>query len=300
MRQSHLLAILISLAVSTARGTDFRDLPRDVVPQLTFGGAFIVPNEAGFAAYANATRDKGGALISVGTFRALMLASYGKFSEVVLFDVDPKVVAFNELQIEALKVAENVSEFLASIERLANGDLVVRARDYVERVSKLAVSDDGSGFMKNPDAYLRLRQLALDGKIHAVNGDLAGNSTLIAIGDRLRKKGVFISVFDVSNSLYYILGHKRDQELVENFGKLPFTRDAVVNFTSEIDGNPGRHWNSWSYYSVPARVYIRAANHFSSSRAAETAFAKTLFGTSADLTEKTCPVLFGGKRGGLK
>ncbi|MEK7355273.1 MAG: hypothetical protein AAB250_02410, partial [Bdellovibrionota bacterium] len=290
---------------------------------MDFGGAFINPNEPGFSAFAEITRQRTGALISVGTFRALMLGSYGHFQEIVLFDFDATIVEFNRRQIEALKISESLAEFFANLverpadvalfQRAIEGEakarheilqpplkssteLGYRADDYVSSVFNLFDHDDGSGFLKNGRAYLRLRRLAIEGRMHAVQGDLAGRETLKAIGKLLERNRIQVGMLDVSNSPYYILNPRNGNlapAYAANLASLPWAKNAVVNFTTEVHGYPGHGIDRWSYYSVPAREYAAKAATFENRNGlTEGSFIRSLRGTDSDLNPGSCKFLF--------
>lgn len=112
--------MLLTLMPINVRAADFDKLliPKDKVIGSVFGaerGKHIVPNEDRYTQFAIQAKFAQGVLLSVGTFRTLAVASFGQFSHVVLFDVDPGIVDFNKLQIEALKQSPTAADFLAKL-----------------------------------------------------------------------------------------------------------------------------------------------------------------------------------------
>lgn len=324
-----ILSVFTMISIgSTAYGSPFSDLPSDDMKFIEFNGTFIVPNEPAFASFADSARDKTGALISVGTFRTLIVASYGRFSDVILFDVDKKVVEFNQLQIEALRESATVGSFLSALlgrkigaatldealrgdraasaelhnyvfnaKRFAHDTISRKSIEYVESLVKLASRDHGAGFLTSPTAYRRLRQLAIDGRMHSLHGNLAGEHTLKAIGSRLKQDGVRVSVVDVSNAPYYIFGPMTDEASRTRFGEnlrsLPWAANGIVNFTSELSMYPrALNHESWFYYSVPRAEYLAVAERMVSNRSAETEFARSLRGSGADMNFGSCRAMF--------
>lgn len=78
-------------------------------------GAYIIPNEQNTHLFAPVLRGKGGALISVGTFRSLNAALLGDFSHVIQFDHDSKTTAFNRAHLELIKASRDRYEYLTAL-----------------------------------------------------------------------------------------------------------------------------------------------------------------------------------------
>lgn len=70
---------------------------------------FIYPNETYPEKFSGILRTiKDGTLISVGTLRGLIDASYGRFEYVILLDYNKKAVELNKLNIELIRVIDNM------------------------------------------------------------------------------------------------------------------------------------------------------------------------------------------------
>lgn len=72
---------------------------------LSGGGSFITPNEGGTYLYKSELDEMvpGGALISVGTMRGMVLAGLGNFSHVLLMDFSEDETTFNRLHIQLIQ-----------------------------------------------------------------------------------------------------------------------------------------------------------------------------------------------------
>ncbi|PIS11687.1 MAG: hypothetical protein COT73_02615 [Bdellovibrio sp. CG10_big_fil_rev_8_21_14_0_10_47_8] len=246
---------------------------------------YIIPNEASYFNFEAVNRGKKGVLISLGTFRALVAASYGNFNEVILADLDQSVVDFNKKQIEYLQSSETVVEFLAKvgqrpyskkeIEGALNGDAGLikgfqqesqTSRSigfrYLASLIEFAQTDPSHSFLKDPAAYQKLRQLALNGKIHSMAADLTSERTYLELAQLIRADKNEVSVIDVSNAPDYIIENQKMDLYLRNLQALPLAKNAIVNFTTIHGANKKDIFNvdsQWTYVSVPAKQYIEAA-----------------------------------------
>lgn len=232
-----------------------------------FFRSFILPNEPEFAEFKKANSGKTGAFIGVGTFRVLVGASYGRFSEIIMADLDQTVVDFNKLQIQALANATTVEAFFVELEKLAatHESLKFVSLQYVESLQQLRLKDASESFLTNPHAYARLHLMAKRGRIHTVAASLTGEKSFRKIGERLHRAGLSVSVLDVSNAPDYFvmprympMGVKAAVEAFDaNLKALPWAPDAVINSTTDQAkiGKPSST-KSWHPMSTPIADYL--------------------------------------------
>lgn len=79
------------------------------------GGGYLYPNENNSRSFAPALAGKKGALLSVGTFRALNDAALGDFSHAILFDFDHRTVRFNQANVDLIGASQDRFEYLAAL-----------------------------------------------------------------------------------------------------------------------------------------------------------------------------------------
>lgn len=91
--------IFIFFCGQTASALDFTDSKDKTVNR----GTFLLPNEMDTYLYKPLTKGKKDILLSVGTFRALFLASMGDFSRLIMFDHDVLVTKFNNNNLLLIK-----------------------------------------------------------------------------------------------------------------------------------------------------------------------------------------------------
>jgi hypothetical protein len=286
---NHLLYALLILFVSTtSNAQSFAD-------KLLFtDGAFVVPNEDHFYLFDSSLAGKTDVLISVGTFRTLENASRGNFSNVVMVDIDPGIVQFNNYQIDVLRRSPTRRDFLlnfigletlfdafpaldvlfakAEFNQMANflnsnhfedlleGDFAEKKSRFLYLLKILKLSDVSRGskgsFLLSEDRYQKLYRLAVENKIVSVRANLT-DASFAKIANVLREQNLRVSVLDVSNSPDYFLhstGHLMDGYRL-NLQLLPFTPDADVLFTTGMMIGPVK-MGLWHYVSFPARDYI--------------------------------------------
>jgi hypothetical protein len=76
---------------------------------------YYAPNERYGIYYEPALRHKRGALISVGSYRALETASYGDFDLILMVDYDKSLAEFNKLNLELIKSTKDRLEYWMAI-----------------------------------------------------------------------------------------------------------------------------------------------------------------------------------------
>jgi len=261
-----------------------------------FSGGYIVPNEHNSHLYAPVLKGKPGALISVGTFRSLNDAAMGEFSHVVLLDQDHMTTAYNRSNVDLIANSRDRFEYLANLFGanpaevepllrdvragrlsdkmflgLLNSSKVGGSRfDIGPALSKAAENSAqwNSTYYGSDAGFAKIRKMALDGRILAVSGDLAGARVMPAIARGLTERGIQVSAVDISNAHESV--YSRWSEFIGNLRALPLRPDASVLFTggsgvynpvyfrkppSTLDGD-------WLYFAVQAERMLEDTAHF--------------------------------------
>lgn len=141
------------------------------------GGTYILPNE--FHNYLVADclpEDSEGALIAVGSFRALNLAVLRDFKLVVLYDYDLVTVAFNKLNLELIRISQDRLEYLSY---LLTGDLQHQLLSSVRsgKLSEAAYVDTLIAFKPFPNQVYKKLPLSLPSlSDHYINKFFGGSS----------------------------------------------------------------------------------------------------------------------------
>jgi hypothetical protein len=85
------------------------------VERFGYPGAFIIPNEIESELFTPSLNQRGGALISVGTFRVIRSLMAGSFDVGIFFDADTEVGKLNTRQIQDFARSQSWAEFLANM-----------------------------------------------------------------------------------------------------------------------------------------------------------------------------------------
>ncbi|OGS00561.1 MAG: hypothetical protein A3G41_06490 [Elusimicrobia bacterium RIFCSPLOWO2_12_FULL_59_9] len=282
-----------------------------------FSGAFIPPNEYDGHLFAPALKAKKGALISVGTFRALNDAALGDFSHVIIFDHDRAATAFNRRNLELILTSQDRFQYLMELfDRPLDQDLLASVRaggiaesvflqkllraprnswNFFERLLMFfpprprpqaravqealeAAAWDATGslvdsimeFAKQPQRWQNsyfgssglfsaIQSQVREKRIAAVNGSLTGEMALKAVADRLKHRGIQVSVLDVSNAHQTLNDWPR---FIQNLRALPFSPNAVIVATAGWMFQPAgavRADDGWAYFAVSAKQLLKAA-----------------------------------------
>lgn len=255
------LALTLSVASHAFADADFDRIPQDSNAQSS-NNSSIIPYEPMYSTFAVANEGKKGALVSLGSFRALTAASQGQFDYAILMDSNPKLVEFNRKQIELLKTSATVEQFLAKILEqpeltpLINSALrgnyralyqleskvlanytaeSLISKNYVLKILEISKFDENTTFLTDVNRFAQLKKLAVAGKMLAIAGDLTGTQTLVQVGEWLKARGVAVSVLDTSNAQTAIVKDKALlAQFIRNLSSLPWMTGAVVNFTETI------------------------------------------------------------------
>jgi hypothetical protein len=112
-------------------------------------------------------------------------------------------------------------------------------------LSRMIATTDREGhpahFLAEEPRYLAVRDLQSNDRLIPVVADLAGTKGLTALADTLRKRGLTISVFYVSDVEFFLIRSGQFDAYLANLKRLPWSKGALVVRTStrEID-HPAR------------------------------------------------------------
>lgn len=223
------VALALALVLHSPLATS-QFLTDTIEPRTT---TFIVPNEFDMNAYEAIVQNMQGALIGVGTFRLLNLASQGQFSHIFMIDYDQNVVDYNRSMIELLASSQNRLEFLSQVMRTDWPKAEAMEPTLASIISESTKRAE-KNFFTDDQAFLKVQLLARQGRIHILPGDLAGTRTFDSIGTYLRQLGVNADVVDVSNSMDYFDSIDELEKVAQNIQKLPLTENSQVLFTMSM------------------------------------------------------------------
>jgi len=262
----------------------------------TATGKYLIPNEFHTDEFRPILSGRKGALISVGTFRTLIDASYGDFDNVILADIDSITTEFNQLHLELIAESSSREDYLQRIAsfpahsdsleqihrllrmRMGPGGLYGDAGPpLLARFVEKATSDSQrlfpDSFLNSDQAFLKIQTGIREGRYAAVQVDLAGLQ-MGKLSSQLRAQGVRISVIDLSNALEHIGAKSLDsvKTFWANLGALPLLPDAVVlmtintRFELDLRAHQSRADDDWIYYSLEAVAFQNALRQYAFQR----------------------------------
>jgi len=102
---------------------------------------------------------------------------------------------------------------------------------YFPTLREVIAQTDANGksghFLGSAEDYDFVRQLQMKNLIIPITGDFGGKKALAAIGDYLRKNGVTVTAFYLSNVEQYLFGDYTFNAFVANVKKLPITDQSL-------------------------------------------------------------------------
>ncbi|MEM7180582.1 MAG: hypothetical protein AAF518_06705 [Spirochaetota bacterium] len=197
-------------------------------------------------------KDLRGGYIGVGTDQNLSFIAKAKSSFAWLMDLNPVIVGVNKIHILFLKQAKSYSEFKALWSRknkeksfslvkgafeknkdwkLLQKSYKVAFRNFSGVPDRLRLLEQMSrrfklqSFHNLPEEYTYLRNMALAGKIQAINGDLKGTITMNEIAQSAKKIGTTINILYTSNAEEYFLFPKNYRD---NILRLPTSEKSTM------------------------------------------------------------------------
>lgn len=240
---------------------------------------FQSPNELNFYEFKPQYKTMNGAIVSVGTFRALHYASIGNFSEAYLFDHNKLTTEFNKEHLSLISQCTDRYDYFSRLYKNPDvGKAILKLDKGIfshEKVQKILEAEakriplstfpntDGylyniarlvgdkkayrSSFLGNDRYFHRLKIMVHANKFFVVPGSLSGSKVMPWFAKHLREKKQEISVLDISNSMDYIEKSGQEKQFFTNLVRLPFAKNSRIQYT--IDGGLPRRklFYAWSY-----------------------------------------------------
>ncbi|TGL63376.1 LIC_10091 family lipoprotein [Leptospira sarikeiensis] len=174
--------------------------------------------------------DLGGGYMGVGTDQNLTLIAWAKSEFAYLFDFDPVTVSINRLHLHFIEISPTYSEFetlwdpkrkdavLPIIEKRFSNDpeyqvilksyqIALRKGAVPQRLGDLhkisKIYPEFTSFHNDPKDYEYLRNMILEGKIIAIDGNLLGDKTINSISEKAKELEVPIRILYTSNAEEY-------------------------------------------------------------------------------------------------
>ncbi|TGL34707.1 hypothetical protein EHQ52_09425 [Leptospira koniambonensis] len=172
----------------------------------------------------------GGGYMGVGTDQNLTLIAWARSEFAYLFDFDPVTVSINRLHLHFLEISPTYPEFeklwdpknketvLPIIEKRFSNDpeyqvilksyqIALRKGAVPQRLGDLhkisKVYPQFTSFHNDTKDYDHLRNLVLDGKIIAIDGNLLGDKTINSISEKAKELEIPIRILYTSNAEEY-------------------------------------------------------------------------------------------------
>lgn len=113
-------------------------------------------------------------------------------------------------------------------------------------------------YWANDFAWKKLQLMIEEDRIVVLNGNIAGEQTLMELGKVLKEKSIFVSAFDFSNAFSIVLGNGLGDRLLKNLRSLPLTSDFKLIFNTAViqpEVLPEEVYEDWLYcvYSLPPK-----------------------------------------------
>ncbi|TGK07490.1 hypothetical protein EHO59_05145 [Leptospira semungkisensis] len=172
----------------------------------------------------------GGGYVGVGTDQNLTLIAWAKSDYAYLSDFDPVTVSINRIHLYFLELAPNYAEFaklwdpknkketLLVLEKkfstdpeyqviLKSYEIALRKGGVAQRLGDLPkiskVYPAFTSFHNDTKDYEFLRNMVLEGRILAVDGNLLGDKTLHSVSEKAKELGIPVRILYTSNAEEY-------------------------------------------------------------------------------------------------
>lgn len=247
--------------------------------RVSIRNSFLTPNERNpVEAQAILNEAPGGAYISVGTERSTIGASLANnTTSLWMIDVDPKAVAFNQINILLLKLSNNREDYLKLRFKASHDEWITRAKKLLTPDEQTFLADrnhfefwrkavnywgffadnalprkDKGGDFHNANylvydsQFLRLQALAQKDKMHALKVNLNSTEEVQALVQQLKLSHTSLSVLDLSNAWWGLyIGAPALQMIMDRFAAISNSQSLVL--LSDKDYLPDSV-SPWRYY----------------------------------------------------
>ena len=194
----------------------------------------------------------GGCYIGVGTDQNLSFIAKAKSEYAWLMDFDPVIVRVNKIHILFLQIAPDYAEFKRlwlrknkkesfelvkkHLEKESDFEIIKQAwetahQNYsgvTERLNEIEYMNKTFGlitFSNNPEEYAYVRQMAQEGRLQALNGDLMGTKSMSSIAQAATKMNCSIRILYMSNAEEYF---RYPENFRKNIISLPTDSKSTV------------------------------------------------------------------------
>ncbi len=263
-------------------------VPYDPLPkELSANSHFVVSDEKSHWLFHDATLNRGGALLGVGTDQNYLMAAWARTEILILLDFDQVVVDVHAVYREIFLHSPDARSFRAAwtkeqapvvegwIEAAHPNDpdrtRILKAfrlsRNLIDwRLTALIKSYRAAGvktFLDDPEQYRYLVDLIKAGRVFAIRGDLTGTKAVRGVGKALSDAGVPMRVLYLSNAEKYF---PFTPDYKANMRAMPFDDRSIVLHTGggwhggppSPDGfytyvvQPGANFHAWMQDNVPS------------------------------------------------
>jgi len=218
-----------------------------------------------------------GAFLTVGTERGFIgAANSPNVTDLVLLDQSPQIVRFNLINIELLKRAKNREDYLQlrltasyydwkgrGIDSVKEGDFrwwkdVVNGQPLFEKFNNVTritnegywsyIAFDEVNYLYSDKLFNRISKMAKEDKISVVLGDISDQNLITRIVTEFKKRGVKLSIFDVSNAWWFVnaTAYKLAQSLVQ-LKSVASPNSLFMTTHRTVEEFPG----GWGYKAYP-------------------------------------------------
>lgn len=236
-----------ALPLPDAVARDLAGLKPDPHPkELVRNAHYWVSNENHHYVYKKLIDGHGGVYAGVGTDQNYLMAAWARSPIVIMMDFDEKITEVHQIYgvifahvstpeelIAAWKTPEQVEAWLG--ERYSGDELkrlkrtlkvchkAVRGR--LRRVARAYRKRGVATFLTDQEHFDFLKMLWKNGRVFAVRGDLTADTTVRHIGDVLRKHGLTMGLFYLSNTEQYF---DFTPSYRRNMASLPYDERSLI------------------------------------------------------------------------
>lgn len=206
---------------------DYDDLP---VKRGLYADHYPTSNERRIDFFMKPIESIGGCYIGVGTDQNLSFIAKAKSEFAWLMDFDPVIVRVNKIHILFLQIAPTYSDFknlwlrknkkesyllvVKHFEKEPDFEIIKQAwetahQNYsgvTERLTEIEYMNKTFGlitFSNSPEEYSYIRNMAIEGRIQALNGDLMGTKSMASIASAAKQMNCPVRILYMSNAEEY-------------------------------------------------------------------------------------------------
>lgn len=245
---------------------------------------YVVPNEIHPEEAQPIVKEaKPGVYLSVGADRGFLGAAQTPgATHLLLMDLSPEVIFYNQVNIALLRASGSLDEYLrlrsggdpalwkkaASHPSLTEADRKI-LRDpgvfskfdtFQKPATERLLQPEwfkGSSYLKDPQLFGRLQKMAREDKIQVIQGNLNDEKFLASIGRALEEKKLPVSVVDISNAWdHKYTGSKGVHRIVRNLGGA--MKDNSIFLVSHARQKLDDHIYHWDMYGYTKEALEKA------------------------------------------